>query len=414
MEPLSIEDWISLAATDPQAWQSTLKRRIEHCIETTGERVLCDHAIPSPSQSGPLAGMPFVIKDLFDWRGRPTRGGSILPAHSATSDADILTRFEAMGANCCGKTQLNEFAYGLSGENPHYGNCPNPLDPRRLSGGSSSGSAWMVARGIVPLAIGTDTGGSIRVPAAWCGIFGIRWQPAQFLHGCHPLAAGFDTAGWFTATARDMAASIETWFGDPPAPVAWNGDCCIPGDSVDPAIHTPLSETMANLDLRQNDSLLPWPVLQQAAEAFNILQSREAYAHHHDRLEQYGNQYDPTVRARLLRGRDWTADEVAAARATQAELTAWGDEYFKENQILCLPACPQPAPSVDQATPELREKTLALTALASLTGKPALTIPVRIDGQCSVGIQCVFKESRPAVPLEILNRFTPSKASSPR
>ncbi len=410
--PLTIEDWMALAVANPQAWQKTLNERLRRCARSTRRRVLCDLIeAPQPLLSGPLAGTPYVLKDLFDWRGRPTRCGSILPPfgqHCAESDAEIVSYFNQFGASCCGKTQLNEFAYGLSGENPHYGNCLNPLDTSRLSGGSSSGSAWMVARGIVPLAIGTDTGGSIRVPAAWCGIYGIRWQPGQWLRGCYPLAAEFDTAGWFIRTASDMAHTLRCGTGEKEQTaddLLLNGLACIPFGSVDAALRKPLTKVFTQLGLTTNNRLLQLPSLQQAAEAFTVLQSQQAYEQHQYLLEQYGDQYDPQVRERLMRGRDWTRQQVRQARAVQAECQVWLEDYFSKHNVLCLPACPQSAPLVNASSPDLRNKTLDLTALASLTGKPVLTIPLQLNAHQSIGIQCIFAEAVSAVPLKILARL---------
>jgi Asp-tRNA(Asn)/Glu-tRNA(Gln) amidotransferase A subunit family amidase len=409
--PLTIEDWMALAVANPQAWQKTLNERLRRCARSTRRRVLCDLIeAPQPLPSGPLAGTPYVLKDLFDWRGHPTRCGSILPPfvqHRAEVDAEIVSYFSRLGASCCGKTQLNEFAYGLSGENPHYGNCLNPLDPTRLSGGSSSGSAWMVAAGVVPLAIGTDTGGSIRVPAAWCGIYGMRWQPGWLLRGCYPLATEFDTVGWFTRTASDMALTLRCGMGEkeqladtsPPSGLA-----CIPVGGVDAALRKPLARIFTQLGLTSNNRLLQLPSLQQAADAFTVLQSQQAYEQHQYLLEQYGDHYDPQVRERLMRGRDWTGQQVSQARAVQAKWREWLEDYFGKYNVLCLPACPQAAPHVNGSTPELRNKTLALTALASLTGKPVLTVPLQINDHQSIGIQCLFAQSAPTLPLQVLER----------
>jgi len=132
----------------------------------------------------PLTGIPYLLKDLFDLTGVPTRAGSTFldkvrptPNH----DCRIASELTRLGAACAGKTHLVEFASGLTGENPHYGDCPHPHRPDRLSGGSSSGSAALVAAGVAPLAIGTDTGGSVRVPAAWCGLYGFRLTPGDEL-----------------------------------------------------------------------------------------------------------------------------------------------------------------------------------------------------------------------------------------
>ena len=161
----------------------------------------------APSDT-PLAGVPYFLKDLFDVAGEPTLAGStflpeVRPA-PATNSA-LVTALRAAGVVLAGKTHLHEFAYGLTGENPHYGDCEHPRFAGRTSGGSSSGSAAVVAAGVAPFAIGTDTAGSIRVPAAFCGLFGLRLTPHDpWIADAFPLAPSYDTAGWFAATAADL------------------------------------------------------------------------------------------------------------------------------------------------------------------------------------------------------------------
>ena len=138
----------------------------------------------APPTAHPLHDIPYLLKDLFDLAGVPTRAGStfldkIRP--TPTHDSRIASALARLGAVCAGKTHLVEFASGLTGENPHFGDCPHPRWPDRLSGGSSSGSAALVAAGVAPLSIGTDTGGSVRVPAAWCGLYGFRLTPGDEL-----------------------------------------------------------------------------------------------------------------------------------------------------------------------------------------------------------------------------------------
>src|SRR6478735_11410931 len=198
------------------------------------------------TSSAPLKGVPYFLKDLFDLTGVPTRAGSTflhLVRDLPTRNSLIVDRLAAAGAACAGKTHLVEFASGLTGENPHYGDCPHPRFPDRLSGGSSSGSAALVAAGVAPLATGTDTGGSVRVPAAWCGLYGFRLTPGDpLITDAFPLAPTMDTAGWFTANATDLLTAIQALVG-PSSPAKRplkgcyvNARKLVPG--MDPAVAT--------------------------------------------------------------------------------------------------------------------------------------------------------------------------------
>src|SRR6478736_5919201 len=175
---------------------------------------------PPPSEQ-PLHGVPYFLKDLFDLAGVPTRAGSsFLHLVRALPDRNsrIVDRLATAGAACAGKTHLGELASALTGENRNYGDCPHPRFPDRLTGGSSSGSAALVGAGVAPLATGTDTGGSVRVPAAWCGLYGFRLTPDDALiRDAFPLAPTLDTAGWFTANAGDMLATMNALTGPRPA-----------------------------------------------------------------------------------------------------------------------------------------------------------------------------------------------------
>ena len=189
-------------------------------------------AFASSRAGTPLRGVPYLLKDLFDVAGLPTFAGSLfLPEvrPKPESDSRIVKSLAAAGAVIAGKTQLFEFAWGLTGENAHYGDCEHPHFPGRTTGGSSSGSALAVAADIVPFAVGTDTGGSIRVPAAFCGIFGYRGTPGDALiSDAVPLSPRFDTAGWFTRSAADMRSVMDALVGPPrraPPPAAATSRC---------------------------------------------------------------------------------------------------------------------------------------------------------------------------------------------
>ena len=172
-------------------------------------------AVPDADRrTGPLAGVPIAIKDLINQAGKTTSAGSSFYRHEATESAVVVRRLEAAGATIIGRTGLHEFAFGFSSENPWFGPVRNPWDPSTSPGGSSGGSAAAVAAGIVPIAIGTDTGGSVRVPAAMCGIFGLKVTHGRIpISGVFPLAESLDTIGPLATSADDLALAYEVMAG---------------------------------------------------------------------------------------------------------------------------------------------------------------------------------------------------------
>ena len=409
MNYLSIKEWGELARKDPLAWSAKVRATIGDCKVRTHTSViswdLSQRCTPMP---GPWSGVPYGAKELFDVKGWPSHSSSVLPEllrKNAVADSAVIERMNQMGATCAAKTQMNEFAYGLSGENPHYGNCPHPVMVGCLTGGSSSGSAHLVAAGYVPFALGTDTGGSIRLPAAWCGLYGLRTVPGYLMDGCFPLAPSFDTVGWFTRTAEDMSHSIETWFGCPPAHTSsgsLRGGYLIPESLVDAPVLARLLEVVTRLQIRTAETEELEALLPEGNVAFNVEQSSEAFEIHRDWLEQYADYYDPAVKARILRGANWTESERSAAADLRRKVTYWFHQYFETNDFLVMPVCPRPSVPTETASGDLREKLLRLTAPASLAQLPALTVPIRLGGDETVGLQFIFKELDPSVPLRIL------------
>ncbi len=176
-----------------------------------------DSAVAAGSDPGPLAGVPIALKDIIDHAGRTTTAGSSFYRNEAQRSAPVVSRLEAAGAVIVGRTGLHEFAYGFSSENDWFGPVRNPWDPTTSPGGSSGGSAVAVASGIVPVAIGTDTGGSVRVPAALCGCMGLKVTHGRVpLTGVFPLAASLDTVGPMATTVADLAAVYAVIAGDDP------------------------------------------------------------------------------------------------------------------------------------------------------------------------------------------------------
>jgi Asp-tRNA(Asn)/Glu-tRNA(Gln) amidotransferase A subunit family amidase len=327
---------------------------------------------------------------------------------------------------------MNEFAYGLDGKNAHSGDCPHPWFPDRISGGSSSGSAWAVARGIVPLAFGTDTGGSIRVPAALSGVPGFRRPVDSWAsHGVFPLARSFDTVGWFTATASDMEESIASLFGEQTEAA----EDSIRGVYVEPAevpiageLRERYGQAVEELEMRQDadigrafaeivgktDELL---------ESYNVIGSTEAYEVHAAWLDRHRELYDPGVWSLIDRGRHWSRADMDRARERQSTVSAALTGLFQDADALVMPAVHTVAPKHEEVDAAFRRNILALTAPASLAGLAVLTLPVFAEGGESVdagagrarlsgGLQCILAPGRETtVARRLLRRYFPKSFS---
>ncbi len=422
-KPKSISDWQELAHASPERAARALLDSIASIPQSTRDRVFA--AVPTlpaitahfaescQTPSNPLSGVPFLLKDLYDFPGYPTTASSSFLAElrpEPSSESALSASLREAGAVFAGKTHLNEFAYGLSGENLTFGDCPHPVFPERVSGGSSSGSAWAVRSGIVPVATGTDTGGSIRVPAAWCGLFGLRLSPNEWSSkGCFPLAPSFDTAGWFTATAADMAKVIKT---------------LIPTDSerrskargislIDAVPNLPdefrnrCTDTLERLNVTKeasaNASYLD--STRNVASHYAVLQSIDAFNVHKSWLDSHKCRYDPVVWQRLDRGRNWTEDQINAACRGEAATRSFFDTCFKEYDFIVLPATQSPAISAKQHTDAFRNELLAITAPGSFARCPVLTIPIPLKNGESMGLQILYENEKSDLPLRLIERL---------
>lgn len=370
-------------------------------------RELSDGGLASGSPA--LHHVPYLLKDLFDLAGVPTRAGStfldkVRPTPAA--DCRLVQRLTELDAVCAGKTHLVEFASGLTGENPHYGDCPHPRFPDRLSGGSSSGSAALVAAGVAPLSIGTDTGGSVRVPAAWCGLHGFRLAPGDaFIRDAFPLAPTMDTAGWFTANAADMLATITAVAGPARSGLGTPKGCylnarkLVPG--MHPAVATACDYAAASLSahadpVAEASLVLSW---HHAVEAYVSIGMSEAHAVHRDWLAPYREHYDPVIWQRFTDAGGFPAADIARARERLGEIRSVFRDFFRAYDFLVLPAVPTVAPTKTEATVALRRDILTLTAPASLAGLPVLTIPVPLGSGLTAGLQIILPAAdSPVVP----------------
>ena len=339
------------------------------------------------------AGVRLAVKDLIDVAGVPTTAGSRALAATAVAaerDASCLAGARAAGARIVGKANLNELAYGASGVNEFFGTPVNPLDPGRVPGGSSSGSAVAVADGEADLAYGSDTGGSIRVPAAFCGITGLKTTHGRIsLAGVWPLAPSLDTVG---PMARDVAgvaaglALLEPGFSVDVAAAQQVGRLRPAGIDVDPVIDAAVDAALARCGVEVVDVDLPgWGAARRTcdviADAEAVVSNRLLLADP-DLRDLLG----PRVRASLAEAQAVTREQLLRARAEQERWRAAMAAAIRETGLLALAAVPFFPPRLEAAT---RPGYLALTSPVNLAGFPALALPVPTGQRLPASLQLV-------------------------
>lgn len=354
----------------------------------------------------PLSGVPFAAKDLFDAAGLPTFAGSTFlpevrhaPTGVAPADGSFIAATRAAGAALAAKAHMHEFAYGITGENPHYGDCEIPGHPGRTTGGSSSGSALLVRAGVVPFALGTDTGGSIRVPAAFCGLYGFRMTPSHpWIADGYPLAESLDTPGFFTRNAADLRSVLDALIPENassplPAPNSKlkGAYLVLPGleANVEKAFLAAAARLAPALPSGIAAELLP--LFAPAAELYAILGGAETWQIHAPFYDRYRDRYDPNVRARIDRARTITAVDITRAQANRDAITAAWAVLFRDYDFIVLPSSPCAAVTKAECTLEMRSRILGLTVPASMGSLPVLALPVPLPdtGGLTTGLQIV-------------------------
>ena len=407
--PLTLADWRGVFETrGPRGAAEAFLQKLAAVPPSTQRAALC--GMPSMPElyarfeaawamrGKPLAGAPFLAKDLFAVAGTPTGCGSaFLPevTPAAASDASLVAHARECGAVLAGKTQLNEFAFGLTGENPHFGDCPHPARPDLLSGGSSSGSAWAVGAGLVPWALSTDTAGSTRVPSVWCGAYGLRLVPGLTdADEMSPLSPSYDAPGWIAGTAEDLKTVTHALLGElpelgRPARVLWLGGYAAGADpSVLAACEREARER--GWEFSADAEKLFAEVCAGVEKSYPVLGGAEAAAVHKALLARHADRYDPAVRARLEAGAARTESEIAVAVAHRERVRAMADEFFEMYDALAWPCVPCVAQPKSGHTDALRTELLRLNTPVSLAGLPAASLPVPIAGTgLTAGIQVV-------------------------
>jgi aspartyl-tRNA(Asn)/glutamyl-tRNA(Gln) amidotransferase subunit A len=358
--------------------------------------------------ASPLAGLPVSIKDLFDVAGERTLAGSkaLDDAPVAGGDAVIVARLKAAGAVLVGRTNMTEFAFSGVGINPHFGTPGNPRDRARIPGGSSSGAAVSVADGMAALAIGTDTGGSVRIPAALCGLVGFKpTQRRVPRDGTVPLSSTLDSIGPIGRSVACCAIADAVLAGEPPTvplamPVA-GLRLALPQrlvlDGLDATVAAAFKRactTLSGAGARLVD--LPFAELDDyiAMNQSGGFSAAEAYAWHRTLLERRGAEYDPRVRVRIERGRGMSAAEYVTLVADRAALIARVDAATAGFDALLLPTVPVVAPPVaafadDRDFARLNMLILRNPAIFNFLDRCAVSLPIERPGELPVGLMAV-------------------------
>lgn len=337
--------------------------------------------------AGPLAGLTFAVKDLIDVAGWPTGAGNPdWPAFAGTPTrhAAVVERLLGAGASIIGKTITDEVSLGILGENPHDGTPANPAAPDRVPGGSSSGSAAAVAGGACDFALGTDTGGSVRVPASFSGLFGIRPTHGRVdFAGICVQSPASDTCGWFARDAATFGRVGEVLLGEAipaglPATLLVATDAFGFADDAVQAALAPMVDRLASLlGARQEVTLAP-AGLTAWLRAQRVLQQSEAFATFAPWLDRHNPRLAWSVARGLVAGAEYAAAERSYAAITRREVTARLRHLLPPGTILCLPTTPFPAPLRGlpvSALAEPRDRISALTCPAGHSGVPQVNLP---------------------------------------
>jgi len=390
-------------------------------------------AARAAGRTGPLAGVPFAVKNLFDLEGLITLAGANLTADDppAEADADLVVRMEEAGAVCFGALHMGEFAYDFTGENAHYGPCRNPHDPARMTGGSSSGSGAAAAAGLAPISLGSDTNGSLRVPASLCGVFSLKPTYGRLSRGgTYPFVDSLDHVGPLARTVSDLATAHDA--------------LCAPGPVRDHALAERAAEpAAAELDgpvrvgvlrgwFEENASDVAHARRDRAAQALEadfdvvldaapagraaayLITNAESSAFHLPRLRTAPERFDPETRDRFLAGALLPAAWVLRAQRVRRWWLREALAAFARCQVdvLRAPATPVTAPAIGQKTLEiagrevpLRPNLGLLAQPFSCIGLPVVTAPVFAPGEMPFGVQLVAPPWKEAVALRAAARL---------
>ncbi len=387
-----------------------------------------DADIAAGKTVGPLAGVPFAVKNLFDVAGLPTRAGSKINRELAPAkrDATLIERMEAAGAVLVGALNMGEYAYDFTGENIHDGPSRNPHDTTRMSGGSSGGSGSAVGGALVPIALGSDTNGSIRVPSSFCGIFGLKPTYGRLSRArSFPFVASLDHLGPFARSAADLALAYDAMQG----PDADDAACTTRGlEPTLPLLANPVSDlriAIAGGHFQKNvfpeaieavsrvakalgaTKIVDVPEASRARAAAYVITTTEGASLHLDRLRKRPNYFDPAVRERLIAGAMVPGPLVDRAQKFRRWYRAQLGEIFRSVDVLLAPATPCTAPKLGQVNFNLDGVELPVranigihTQPISFIGLPVVAVPVPLE-PLPIGVQIIAAPWREDIALRV-------------
>lgn len=381
------------------------------------DAIVLDRQLATGSEGGPLAGVPFAVKNLFAIAGLTTLAGSKINAElpPAPQDATAVTRLKQAGAILVGALNMDEYAYGFVTENAHYGPTRNPHDRQRSAGGSSGGSAAAVAAGLVPLSLGSDTNGSIRVPAALCGIWGLKPTYGRLSRaGTFPFCDSLDHIGPFARSVRDLALSFDLLQGpDEQDPVCTRRppNPCLPQLSqgisglriavargyfqtkAEPQALAAVAQVAQALGATRSVTL---PEVPRARAAAYLITATEGANLHRDNLRRRPQDFDPATRDRLLAGLLVPGDWYLQAQRFRQWYRDQVREIFQAVDLILAPTTPCPAPLIGQATLILDGEEMPVrpnlglfTQPLSFIGLPILSVPMISPNQLPLGVQII-------------------------
>jgi AtzE family amidohydrolase len=387
-----------------------------------------DAAIAAGQNAGPLAGVPFAVKNLFDVQGLSTRAGSKInrDLKPSSRDATLIERMEAAGAVLVGALNMGEYAYDFTGENVHDGPSRNPHDVTRMTGGSSGGSGAAVGGGLVPLALGSDTNGSIRVPSSFCGVFGLKPTYGRLSRArSFPFVASFDHLGPFARSVSDLALAYDAMQGPDPDDAACTTRAVEPvasllaqdigglriaiaGGYFQNNVFAEAKEAVARVAKALGTThIVEIPEAARARAAAYVISTTEGASLHLDRLRQRPEDFDPAVRDRLLAGAMVPAPLVDRAQKFRRWYRARVLEIFKSVDVIIAPATPCVAPKLGQVTFVLDGVELPVranigihTQPISFIGLPVVAVPVPLEPM-PIGVQIIAAPWREDIALRV-------------
>ncbi|TYC65392.1 AtzE family amidohydrolase [Stappia sp. BW2] len=416
----------------------SLNPRVNAFTDVLGERALLearavDDAV-AEGRSLPLAGVPYAVKNLYDVEGLTTRAGAKISRENppATTDATLVRKLKEAGAILVGATHMGEYAYDFTGENAHDGICRNPHDTGYMTGGSSSGSAAATAAGMVPLAMGSDTNGSIRVPASFCGLFGLKPTYGRLSRaGTYPFVGSLDHLGPLTRSAEDLALIFDVLQGHDPADPAQT-------DHPEIETHARLAEDIGPLRIAVaggyfREKALPdalnavdlvaralgasleidIPEAARARAAAYVITAAEGSTLHLNRILERPRDFDPETRDRFLAGTMVPAIWVQKAQRFRSWFRDLFRKIFENVDVLLAPATPFPALASGTKTFTIGGETMParpniglFTQPISFIGLPAVTVPIWLEGaKLPIGVQVIAPAWREDLALRVAHHL---------